>query len=287
MHERKAFTLIELLVVIAIIALLLAVIMPSLQKAKEMGRMVVCLSNHKNLVAAWKAYSSDNDGKLVNGHTLRGGNLEDGNDHWVEPPVRFSGGKSFYAGGDENTPTELEHELNGIRAGTLFPYLKNVDVYRCLSDRRSKLSPPIAIGSSFRTYSITAQMNGEGARDGDVRDYFYENTIGVTRESQITSSATRFVFIDDFDSRSYNMGSWIFGYRDDGTHVLGDPISVWHFKKCNFSYADGHAESYVWKDQRTHKASRYRALKEGTNVDPGNGLNNEDLRFLGEGYRAR
>jgi len=130
-------------------------------------------------------------------------------------------------------------------------------------------------------------MNGEGAREGDGRDYFHENTIGVTRETQISSSAMRFVFIDDYDRRSYNMGSWIFGYKSDGKHTLYDSISVWHFKKCNFSYADGHAAAYVWKDRRTHKASRYRALKEGEDVNPGDGSNNEDLRFLGEGYRAR
>ena len=164
---ENAFTLIELLVVIAIIALLLAIIMPALNKAKDMAKLVICLTNHKTLVTAWKTYNADNHGKLVNGHTHRGGNLEDGNEHWVEPPVRFSGGRSFYAGGDNNNPTELEHELNGIRAGTLFSYAENVKAYRCPSDRRSKMSPPIAIGSSFRTYSITAQMNGEGARSAD------------------------------------------------------------------------------------------------------------------------
>ena len=83
------------------------------------------------------------------------------------------------------------------------------------------------------------------------------------------------------------MGSWIFGWNASGAHTMADPISVWHFKKCNFSFADGHAETRVWKDERTHKLSRYRALGEGAAIDAGNGLTNLDLRFLGDGYRAR
>lgn len=281
MKSKKAFTLIELLVVISIIALLLAIIMPALNKAKDAAKLVVCLSNHRGLITAWKTYASSNDGKLVDGHTRRGGDLEDGQDHWVEPPVDLSNpNDSVYAGGNENTPTLLKHELNGIRKGTLYPYIENVDAYRCPSDKRDK--HPQAQPSSFRTYSITASMNGE-------RPY-RNSAIDATKESQITQPDSRFVFIDDFDARSYNMGSWIFGYNvsNPDAHQIADPISVWHFKKCNFSYADGHAETYSWKDQRTHKYCRYRALKEGDPINSaGTSKDNEDIRFLARGYRAR
>ena len=54
-RKNKAFTLIELLVVISIIALLLAILMPSLQKAKEAGMRAVCLSNLHQLAIAWTA----------------------------------------------------------------------------------------------------------------------------------------------------------------------------------------------------------------------------------------
>ena len=59
--KKKGFTLIELLVVIAIIALLVSILMPSLQVAKEMAKDVVCRSNQKNICYAIHLYAEDYD----------------------------------------------------------------------------------------------------------------------------------------------------------------------------------------------------------------------------------
>ncbi len=64
MKHRRAFTLIELLVVIAIIALLVSILMPSLQKAKEMAKDVICLSNQKNISLAIYLYAQDYEDTL-------------------------------------------------------------------------------------------------------------------------------------------------------------------------------------------------------------------------------
>jgi prepilin-type N-terminal cleavage/methylation domain-containing protein/prepilin-type processing-associated H-X9-DG protein len=66
MQRKRGFTLIELLVVIAVIALLLAILMPALQKAKEQGQRVVCQSNLKNYGVAIFMYTGDNDDKFCN-----------------------------------------------------------------------------------------------------------------------------------------------------------------------------------------------------------------------------
>ncbi|MHC4070937.1 MAG: type II secretion system protein [Planctomycetota bacterium] len=61
MRRKEGFTLIELLVVIAIIAILLAILMPALNRVREQGKRAVCLSNLKQLSLAWILYADDNE----------------------------------------------------------------------------------------------------------------------------------------------------------------------------------------------------------------------------------
>ena len=63
MRKVKGFTLIELLVVIAVIAVLMAILMPALQRAREQGKRVSCMSNLKQLQLAWTMYADDSTAK--------------------------------------------------------------------------------------------------------------------------------------------------------------------------------------------------------------------------------
>ena len=65
MKRTNGFTLIELLVVIAIIAILMAILIPTLNRAREQGKRAVCLSNLKQMMLAWMMYADDNDDKVV------------------------------------------------------------------------------------------------------------------------------------------------------------------------------------------------------------------------------
>ena len=67
--RRRGFTLIEVLVVVAIIALLVAVLIPSLARARAVSQRTVCLHNLKMLGQAWMLYYGDNKGALIYGHT--------------------------------------------------------------------------------------------------------------------------------------------------------------------------------------------------------------------------
>ena len=113
--KHKGFTLIELLVVIAIIALLMAIIMPALGKAKESAKSIVCMGNQKNIAPAVVMYSDDFDG------------------HIHKSP---NGGLFFYKG----TSKPIDPDLNGDLTeaaywGVIFNnlYLQNDKMFRCPS----------------------------------------------------------------------------------------------------------------------------------------------------------
>lgn len=70
--KKVRFTLIELLVVIAIIAILAALLLPTLRAAKEQAKRIVCANNQKQFATSLFCYGGDNDGKLLNGETSNG-----------------------------------------------------------------------------------------------------------------------------------------------------------------------------------------------------------------------
>src|SRR5580658_10386382 len=100
---KEGFTLIELLVVIAIIAILAALLLPSLNEAKIQAQGVQCLSNNKQLTLAWKLYTDDNGAWFV----YNPGNSDSPN--WCK------GWMEFGANWPDNTNTALMvHDANSL-----------------------------------------------------------------------------------------------------------------------------------------------------------------------------
>lgn len=207
--KTKAFTLIELLVVIAIIAVLMAILMPSLRAAKDQARRIHCVSNVKTLSLAWFMYKDDNDDNLVPGHTNAG--------NWVLAPA------------DNST---VEQKKQAIRDGLLFPYVgKNVDVYACPADQRDKDPRQY----TFRSYSIAGGANGETWSSYDK----------AKKYTDLKRPATRYIFVEEIDPRGYNKGSW---QMNPGPKTWVDPVAMWHNKQSTLGFADGHAEMHRWID---------------------------------------
>lgn len=209
--KTKAFTLIELLVVIAIIAVLMAILMPSLRAAKDHARRLHCVANVKTLSLGWFMYKDDNDDKLVGGHTDPG--------MWVLRPP------------DNST---IEQKKQAIRDGLLFPYVgKKIEVYRCPADLRQKDPRQDA----YRSFSIAGGANGEGWQDTYKQAKTY---------SDIKNPAEKYVFLEDIDPRGFNTGSWVMHF---GPLSWVDPLAMWHNEKSTFGFADGHSEMHRWYDK--------------------------------------
>jgi prepilin-type N-terminal cleavage/methylation domain-containing protein/prepilin-type processing-associated H-X9-DG protein len=118
--SSRAFTLIELLVVIALIALLMAMLMPALQRVKEASRETVCKSNLRNVGLGLTAYLQDNDFKPANCGSMNGffwrnaaGNLrtvKDTDAYWGVAYVRYLPQESVFGCPSYRSVAELIYQ---------------------------------------------------------------------------------------------------------------------------------------------------------------------------------
>jgi prepilin-type N-terminal cleavage/methylation domain-containing protein len=222
MYKQRAFTLVELLVVIAIIALLMAILMPALNRARELGRRTVCMGNLKQLALAWVMYADENDGDLVDGLA--------GHDDGATPAAIIGWV------GKVNPANNNRTQISCIKDGTLWDYAKNPKVFRC---------PAGQVGHML-TYSIVDSMNGV-PRPKAQADQVWANNRG-----DLTKTNEKIVFIDEGKVRSivtdknnpsyrvwYDQGKW------------GSPPPIRHRDGATVSFADAHSVHWKWKGQDT------------------------------------
>jgi len=240
----EAFTLIELLVVIAIIAILMAVLMPTLNRAREQGRRGVCLSHLKTLTVGWMMYADDNDDRIVNGEAY-----SDSSGPAVAP-VPTSGphqGERYWVGNDcasdYQTGGQRSHDIQvrAIRVGALYPFCKAEKVYRC----------PTGIRGEMRTYSTGYGMNGcfdaPGTYNGNKGVRVGKTVLMVKRRSEIVSPAPayRLVFLDE---GRITPDSYAIYYL---TPQWWDPPFVRHGDGTNVAFADGHSDYWKYRAKET------------------------------------
>jgi len=256
--KRNGFTLIELLVVIAIIALLMAILMPALARAREQGKRAVCLNSLRQLMLAWIMYADDSDGLLVNGSQGFGKDIKTGyavpgnptDASW--PPWCGRIFELWTAAVVEKDEPLQEALLRGPRTKTdvpgkgtvrgtnqLYKYAEDLHLYRCPTSE-----PGVLI-----SYSIVDAMAGVATwkehQDCHKNNGDCKMGPAIMNTLEIRQPGSRTVFVDEdtitVDSYTifYNKTEW------------WDQPGCKHGKGTNWSFADGHCQFKKWTNKET------------------------------------
>ncbi len=269
-----AFTMVELLVVIGIIAILAALVLPTLTKGQQKAQGIQCMSSHRQLALAWKMYSDDNQDKLLYAseatwipETLAGA--------WVTGTLDFN----------TNNRSNWDPEVD-IKKSPMWPYCgKNLGIWRCPSDKsfvmvKGEKKPRV------RSMSMNVFMGGWGETYGGwdrIYGSIYTDYRIFTKQSQMSGLAPDklFVFLDMRED-SIDMGNFATSMRGwpdrPGEYEFFDLPGNYHHYANGFSFADGHAEIKRWKDPRTTPPLKRDGLVDDTFKSP----NNQDIRWLQE-----
>jgi prepilin-type N-terminal cleavage/methylation domain-containing protein/prepilin-type processing-associated H-X9-DG protein len=232
--SKPGFTLIELLVVIAIIAILAAMLLPALTRARIKAQGIACMSNLKQVGLAVTMYGGDNREWFP--PNVSGRNSRDG---WVE------GWLDWDQSNTDNTNTQF---LLDAKIG---PYTRSLGIYRCPADTFL-----VTVGRTLklprvRSISMNAFIEGgayndsSGGAKGNTDYYRYDKFSDVVKPGP----SDVWLMVDEHPD-SINDG-WLITQVGDNPDGWTDLPASYHGGACGFNFVDGHSEIKAWKEAST------------------------------------
>ncbi len=239
------FTLIELLVVIAIIAILAAMLLPALTRAKLRAQSIHCLSNTKQLQLAYEMYATDNANRVMD-NSVTG--------------VSSPGAQAWIKGNVQDYVTDY---VDHPRQGVLFPYNTSLGIYRCPSSKA--FVKGLGWGSSAqvphnRSYSVSVWL-GSNLTPPELIAQKYS----VIRNPIRTS-----VFIEE---NQISIDNGAIGFNRTNVGGVWNLPSNRHNSAGNLSFLDGHSETFRWRGPRLKELNAQYSADDSRSQRPSAGVN--------------
>ena len=270
-RQNSGFTLIELLVVIAIIAILAAMLLPALSKAKAKAQGIKCLSNTKQLTLGWLMYQVDSQDLLMDlkAAIVSGGSANDPISSYMDWTSDIRNINTLGLTGP--VPT-------GYTEPMMASYVKSVGLYKCPGDNFQAAANP---GPRLRSYAANGAVDGGGSGPDFTKQAISGRTyFAAKKTSQLGSPgpANIFVFLDE---QADSIDDLQFMFNPGETSAAGvywrNLPASYHNGAGELSFADGHSELKKWLNKGSGKFS----TTKNVTMDPTAAANWQTINIAG------